>query len=137
MVLDMFTIRGAGERSSSGSIALVTRSAPYTFVSITVRSASTSSIVGSCTPSSTRPAIPAVAAAPALRTEVTSSATPNASTPSARRPCTAASRRSSSRAPTATRNPVAPRPRAIARPIPLFAPVTSATLLSVIEFSAM
>lgn len=65
-----------------------------------------------------------------LRSLVTSSGTPNASAPAARSFSTAVSRRDSSRAPTPTRYPRAPSPLAIAYPIPLFAPVTSAVLVS-------
>src|SRR3954467_8383618 len=47
-VLDMFTIRGDAERRSSGSIALVTRMTPITFVSTAVRTAARSTSVGCC-----------------------------------------------------------------------------------------
>src|SRR3954447_4649513 len=46
--LDMLTIRGDAERRSSGSIALVTRMTPITFVSTAVRTAARSTSVGCC-----------------------------------------------------------------------------------------
>ena len=105
-LLDMFTIRGDAERRSSGSIALVTRMTPITLVSTAVRTASRSTVVGSCgmppvtpallTSTSRRPARSSISAAAAatLASSVTSSGTPKASTPAARSFSTAASRRS-------------------------------------------
>src|SRR3954470_14801728 len=143
--LDMFTIRGDAERRSSGSIALVTRMTPITLVSTTVRMVEGSTRVGSCgmppvtpallTSTSRRPArsstSSAAAATPA--SSVTSRGTPNAAGPAARSFSTAASRRSSSRPPTPTVQPRAPRPAAISYPIPLFAPVTSAIVCSLMH----
>lgn len=135
--LDTLTIRGEGARRSIGSIAFVTRMTPKTLVSSTVRMLSISTRVGSC---GITPVIPALltstsrpptysstsaAAAATLSSDVTSSGTPNASTPLARSLATASLRRSSSRAPTPTRKPCAPRPSAIANPMPLLAPVMS------------
>lgn len=150
MLLDMLTMRGESARLSSGSIAFVTRTTPRTFVSRTVRTTSRSSVTGSCAPPSVRPEMPALltstssrpavrsiasAAAATLSSEVTSRATPNASTPAVRSRATASSRLASSRAPTATVKPSAPRPWAMARPIPLFAPVTSAVFVSFVVFT--
>lgn len=138
-LLDTFTIRGDGERRSRGSMALVTRMTPITLVSTAARTRSTSTVVGSCGPppvipalltsASSRPVRSSISRAAAVTpaSSVTSSGTPNASTPSARSLSTAASRRSSFRAPMPTDQPRAPSPAAISYPMPLLAPVTSAT----------
>src|ERR1700712_1876283 len=60
----MFTIRGEAERRRSGSIALVVRMTPKTFVSRTVRIVSRSIVVGSC---GMPPGIPALLPSPARR----------------------------------------------------------------------
>jgi len=146
-LLDTFTIRGADERRSIGSIALVTRMTPITLVSTTASIVATSTVVGICgappvipallTSTSRRPARSSItlAAAATLASSVTSSGTPKASTPPARSLATAASRRCSSRAPTPTLQPNAPRPAAISYPMPLFAPVTSAVVCSLMWFA--
>lgn len=86
------------------------------------------------TRTSSRPARSSIsrAAAATLSSSVTSRGTPKASAPAARSLATASSRRRSSRAPTPTRKPRAPSPAAISYPMPLFAPVTSATVFSLV-----
>ena len=53
--LDTFTIRAAGALRSSGSIALVTRTTPYTLVSNTSRTVATEVPLGSPDPSAAGP----------------------------------------------------------------------------------
>src|SRR5690606_24206023 len=76
------------------------------------------------------------AAAATLAASVTSSWTWRASSPSSRSRPAAASPAFGSRAPTSTAIPRRPSCRAVSRPIPLSAPVTSATRLSWIWFMA-
>jgi len=61
MFVETFTIRGEGERRSSGSAALMTRIAPRTLVCTSVRITSKLTVNGSCSaPSPVGPEMPAL-----------------------------------------------------------------------------
>src|SRR5215467_5699961 len=140
--LDTLTIRPAGARSSSGSIALVTATTPKTLVWKTSRSVATVVWLGLPDPSPR--AIPALlikmsstpnsvsihfAACCAEASSVTSSWTNLASAPPARSSRSACCPRPASLAPASTVMPRAPSSLAVWRPMPLLAPVISAVVV--------
>ena len=147
MALLRLTIRGAGDRRSGGSMALGTASTPKTLVANTARTISSSTELGTWSRASwgetcPEPVMPALltstsrwpkrastrlAASRMVVGSVTSRVTACASPPAA---CTAAAASSPRRgvlAPIRTVMPTAASCSAVARPIPLFAPVISAT----------
>src|SRR5215469_10270265 len=140
--LETLTIRAAGARRSSGSIALVTATTPNTFVSYTVRIVASVVWLGAPLPSprampalltrmSSLPNSAAIHSA-ARATDfspVTSSWTNRASAPPSRSARSASAPLASSRAPMSTVMPRAPSSRAVSNPMPLLAPVIRAMVV--------
>src|ERR1700751_2916187 len=138
--LETLTIRAAGERRSSGSIALVTATTPNTLISYTARMSSRSVWLGGY-PRRETLAVPALLTRTSKRPNsastqsaaswmdfwsVISSWTKSAAAPSSRRARSASRPRSASRAPTSTVMSLAPSWRAVSNPIPLLPPVMRA-----------
>src|SRR5216683_6075540 len=140
--LETFTIRAAGARRNSGSMALVTVTTPNTLVSYTSRRVASVVWLGSPAPSprampallirmSSRPYFSSICSA-ACRTDfssVTSSGRYLTSAPPARSCRSAVRPLASSLAPARTVMPLAPSSLAVSSPMPLLAPVIKAMVV--------
>src|SRR5205823_9300565 len=142
-MLPTITMWPSPERSRAGRNARVTRAVPRTFSSYIRRHASRSASATGSRPNAPPALFTSRRTSGSLATNasteagsVTSRATARATPPSAPMAAATRSRRSIRRAPATTSNPCRARARAVASPMPLEAPVTTATFGGAISVMA-